>query len=202
MRVYFAVSLCCLMLCGLSLQSIAQSNYDKEMQKGQSELQHGKYKDAEKYFRAAIAEKPDSWLAHAQLGDALFGETNMGCIAEYEKSKELADADKSVQATQKRLVINQLGVIYGMSGKFDESIETYQQAIAQDPDYGPYYYNLACSYSGKNDLDHVISNLQEVAKRKDKWPADESFPDPRKDDSFKNYLGNERFEKALKDMGI
>jgi tetratricopeptide (TPR) repeat protein len=204
MRQAGAAAICLFMVCSaLTLEAAAQQgNYDKELQKGTADLQHHKYRDAEKHFRAAVQAQPDSWQAHAGLADSLFAETSMECIPEYEKAKELADADKSVAPPQKRPIIDQLGVIYGMSGKFDESIETYQQAIAQDPDYPPYYYNLACSYSESGDLDKAIFNLQEAYRRKDKWPAPQSFPDPRKDDSFKNYLGNEQFKKALKDMGF
>jgi tetratricopeptide (TPR) repeat protein len=186
----------------LVLPSFAQhGDYDKEFQKGLDDYQHHKYKDAEKHSRAALQVQPNSWQAHALLADALFGETNLECISEYEKARELADSSQATPA-EKRHINDQLGIIYGMSGKFDQSIATYQKAIAQDPDYPIYYYNMACSYSEKGDLDQAISGLQEAFKRKDKWPSDQSLPDPRKDDSFKKYVGNEKFEAAVKAMGF
>lgn len=203
MRRICAISVfACMIFSMLAVQGFAQQgDSEKELQKGASDYQHQKYKDAEKHFRAAIKANPNSWQAHMQLGDALFAQTKMECIAEYEQAKGLADAAQDVTPEQKRHINDQLGVIYGMSGKFDRSIALYRKAIAHDPDYPPYYYNLACSYSESGNLEQAIVNLQEAYKRKDKWPQYQSFPDPRKDDSFKNWLNEERFVAALKDMG-
>ena len=203
MRRIFAISVfACMIFAMLAMQGFAQQgDSEKELEKGTTDYQHQKYKDAEKHFRAAIKADPNSWQAHMELGDALFAQTKMECIGEYERAKEIADAAQDVTPEQKRHINDQLGVIYGMSGKFDHSIEIYRKAIVQDPDYPPYYYNLACSYSESGNLEQAIVNLQEAYKRKDKWPQYQSFPDPRKDDSFKNWLNDKRFVAALKEMG-
>lgn len=192
MRQKYTISIfACLIIAMAAVQGFAQqSDSEKEMQKGTTDYQHQKYKDAEKHFRAAVHADPNSWQAHMHLGDALFAQTKMECVAEYERAKALADAVQDVTPEQKRPINDQLGVIYGMSGKFDRSIALYREAIAHDLDYPPYYYNLACSYSESGNLEQAIVNLQEAYKRKDKWPQYQSFPDPRKDDSFKNWLND------------
>jgi tetratricopeptide (TPR) repeat protein len=178
-----------------------ESEFDKDLKKGTEELQRQNYKGAEKHLRAAIKVQPASWQAHVSLGDALFGQTKLDCILEYQKAQELA-ASASAKPVDLRHLNDQLGILYGMSGNFQRSIDTYHDAIAKDQDYPLYYYNLACSFAEKGDLDSALANLREAFNRKDKWPDGRSMPDPHKDSSFKNYVGNQNFEKAMKEMGF
>jgi tetratricopeptide (TPR) repeat protein len=192
-----------LLLLNLALLCSAQQNeFDKEFNKGVDDYSHQKYKDAEKHLRAAIKAQPDSWQAHLYLADVLFAGARPECIQEYEKAQQLTEAATGVELAKKRHINDQLGVLYGMGGDLKKSIDTYQKAIAKDPDFPPYYYNLACSYSESGDLDQAIANLREAYKRKDTWPYGRGFPDPRKDSSFKKYIGNEKFEKTMKEIGF
>ncbi|MGE5402116.1 MAG: PsbP-related protein, partial [Ignavibacteriales bacterium] len=65
--------------------------------------------------------------------------------------------------------------------------------------YPMFYYNLACVFAEREKLDDCIDYLAKAIKLKDHILADESFPDPSKDDSFQRFLKEEKFIKLLKD---
>lgn len=178
------------------------SEYDQELRKGIDAAQHGDLKEAEKHYRAAIKAQPDSWEAHSRLADTFFFRARFqDSVPEYEKARELAAAAHLAPADERHLN-DQLAIAYLIGGNSDKAVEVYRSAIAKDPDYPPYYYNLACAFAAKGDLDQALSNLREAYARRDKWPQGQVFPSPRKDASFKRYLGDEKFEKLGKEMGF
>ncbi|HUJ96409.1 MAG TPA: tetratricopeptide repeat protein [Terriglobales bacterium] len=180
-----------------------QSNaYEQELKKGIQAAQQGDVKEAEKHYRAAIKAQPDSWEAHSRLADTFFLRARFqDSIPEYEKAHELAAAGH-LSAEEERHLNDQLAIAYMIASNFDKAIEVYRTVLAKDPDYPPYYYNLACTYAAKGDLDHALSSLREAYARKDKWPQGQMFPNPRKDTSFKRYAGDEKFEKLGREVGF
>ena len=69
-----------------------------------------------------------------------------------------------------------------------------------EPEYPMFYYNLACVYAESDDLDGAIKNLKLAYKYKKNMLPGETFPDPRKDSSFKKYINTEKFEAVLKQI--
>jgi hypothetical protein len=47
--------------------------------------------------------------------------------------------------TVRRVVTDQAGMAYGMSGDVSKARAIFEKAVASDPDYPMYYYNLACA---------------------------------------------------------
>ncbi len=182
---------------------LAQSGeYQQDLTKGNEAFQRGDLKEAEKHFRAAIKAQPDSWEAHSRLADSFFFRAHFSdAVPEYEKARELSGSSQLTPQDLRHLT-DQLGVAYIVAGNFDKAIEVYQSAIAKDPDYPPYYYDLACTFAGKGDLDKALAELREAYARRDKWPQGQTFPSPRKDPSFKRYIGDEKFEKVAKEFGF
>jgi tetratricopeptide (TPR) repeat protein len=190
-------------LVGVTSRSLAQSGeYDQELKKGTEAFQRGDLKEAEKHFRAAIKAQPNSWEGHSRVADTLFFRARFSdAVPEYEKARELAGSGQITPGDLRHLN-DQLGVANIVSGNLDKAIEVYQSAISKDPDYLPYYYNLACTFAAKGDLDQALTALREAYARRDKWPQGQTFPSPRKDASFKRYVGDEKFEKAGKELGF
>lgn len=186
----------------ISLSSGQSNEYDQELKKGIDASQHGDLKEAEKHYRAAIKAQPDQWEAHSRLGDTFFYRARFqDSTPEYERARELAAAAHLAPSDERHLN-DQLAIAYLIGGNSDKAIEVYRSAIAKDSDYPPYYYNLACAFAAKGDLDDALSNLREAYARRDKWPQGQVFPSPRKDASFKRYVGDEKFEKLAKEMGF
>lgn len=99
----------------------------------------------------------------------------------------------SNQVTMTRVLTNQAGMSYGISGELAKSRAIFEAAIAKDPSYPLYYYNLACADAEEGKLADARVHLQEAFARKSNVIAGESMPDPSKDDSFLPYRNNKFF---------
>ena len=95
--------------------------------------------------------------------------------------------------TATRVVTDQAGMSYGMSGDIQKSRTVFEKAIVEDPDYPMYYYNLACADAEEKNLASARSHLQQAFARKANVIPGEAMPDPTKDDSFLPYRDNKDF---------
>jgi len=84
----------------------------------------------------------------------------------------------------------------------DKARSFFEDAIKRDPEYSVYYYNLGCTHAELGNLDAALENLKLGFARKASMSPGETYPSPRADDSFKKYLGDPKFEAALKGMGF
>ncbi len=159
---------------------------------------------AEKYFRELTKSAPDYVMGHIYLGHRLYYQQRFKeAIPEYERAMELAPkAPEPLQPLEERILTDQLGMSYAASGRLDKAKTLFESAVKKDPDFPMYYYNLACTYAEMGDLDQALVNLRLGFDRKGNSLPGESYPDPRTDDSFKRYLGDERFQRAMKEMGV
>jgi len=107
-----------------------------------------------------------------------------------DRLKQSHEAD---QITMKRVVTDQAGMAYGMSGDLQKARAIFENAIREDPQYPLYYYNLACADAENQDLNGAQKHLQEAFDRKANVVAGEKMPDPTTDDSFLPYRGNSAF---------
>ncbi len=114
-----------------------------------------------------------------------------------DKLRESPGADSK---TMKRVVTDQAGMAYGMSGDISKARAIFEKAIADDPDYPMYYYNLACADAEEKKLPAAQRHLQEAFARKANVIPGESLPDPRKDDSFLPYRNDKDFWAFLETL--
>ena len=63
-----------------------------------------------------------------------------------------------------------------------------------------FYYNMACACAESNDLEGTIKNLKKAHAFKNNMIPGEKMPDPRRDSSFRKFMGNQEFLAALKAM--
>lgn len=98
------------------------------------------------------------------------------------------------------VLIDNLGMAYGISGKLDNAEEIFKYGISKDSTYPLFYYSLACTYAEREDMDHCITYLKTAFRFKDNMLAGETFPDPMLDDSFQRFAKNQDFVNAVKEM--
>ena len=121
-------------------------------------------------------------------------------IGPYQKALDLEKEKPTLDKTLWKVLIDNLGMSYGITGSLKKAKETFEYGISKDPDYPLFYYNMACTYGEMDDVDKAIEYLKLAFEKKDKMIAGEKMPDPSTDSSFERFLKNEKFIKALKDI--
>ena len=111
----------------------------------------------------------------------------------YEKALAKLNDDSGSTKTMKRVITDQAGMSYGMSGNVAKARAIFERAVAADPDYPLYYYNLACADAEEKNLAGAKKHLQEAFDRKANAIPGEGMPDPTQDDSFLPYRNNKEF---------
>jgi hypothetical protein len=112
----------------------------------------------------------------------------------------LTASNETDQRTMKRVLTDQAGMAYGMSGDIQKARSIFEKAIAEDPDYPLYYYNLACADAEEKNLAGARKHLQEAFDRKVNVIRGEKLPDPTTDDSFLPYRDNREFWSFLESL--
>ena len=123
----------------------------------------------------------------AGLGSILYESMKdyRSAAAYYESAVRLLPSPTTAQKrTVFRYLNDQLALSLGLSGNLQRSREVNQAAIAVDPDYPLYYYNLACADAEEKNAAEARRHLQQAFARKANTLPGESLPDPTKDDSF------------------
>ena len=93
----------------------------------------------------------------------------------------------------RRYVTDQLGMSLGQSGKIDQARKVFNTAIAADPKYPMYYYNLAAADAEQGDAAGARTHLQQAFDRRTDLIQGESLPDPAEDGSFQKLKSNADF---------
>ncbi|MGA7293616.1 MAG: tetratricopeptide repeat protein [Terriglobales bacterium] len=155
-----------------------EQNYSPQLDSvlfyAQTLYQGGMYKDAAPIFEEALVKIKDN----PKMAAKMFGDTK----------------------TAERVVTDQAGMSYGMSGEIEEARALLEKAIVEDRDYPMYYYNLACADAEEKNLDGARRHLQQAFARKVNVIAGEAMPDPTKDASFLPYRDNTEFWSFLQTL--
>jgi len=93
----------------------------------------------------------------------------------------------------RRVMRDQAGMSYGISGNLTKSRSIFEKGIADDPSYPLNYYNLACADAGEKKLSDARRHLQQAFDRKANVNPGESMPVPTEDESFLPYKDNREF---------
>src|SRR5256885_321761 len=67
-------------------------------------------------------------------------------IGPYQKAVDLEKEKRTLDKNIWRVLVDNLGMAYGITGDLDHAKETFTYGIAKDPDYPMFYYNMACTY--------------------------------------------------------
>ena len=146
-------------------------------------------------------EPPDSRQL-LNIGNALYLQNKYAqAIPPYQKAFELEKAEPQLDRTLWRVLIDNLGMAYGMTGHLKEAKATFQQGIQADPTYPMFHYNLACAFAEMNDLDHAMQSLTTAFRhRKNQNPGEEKMPDPRQETSFQRFMKKDTFRNLVNDL--
>ena len=148
----------------------------------------------------ASAPKPIGGNVAIALTTALrVGSRAAGPVFETALSRLKANHEAD-QTTMKRLLTDQAGMAYGISGDLQKARSIFEKAIAEDPEYPLYYYNLACADAEEKDLVGAQKHLREAFGRKANFIAGEKMPDPTADDSFLPYRHKQAFWSFVEEL--
>jgi len=145
---------------------------------------------------------PPSSRELLDIGNALYRQSNYAqAIPAYQKAFELEKVEPQLDRNLWRVLIDNLGMAYGMTGQLKEARATFEQGIQADPAYPMFHYNLASTFAGMNDLDHAMQSLATAFRyRKKQHPGEKGMPDPRRDSSFQRFMKNKTFRALVKDL--
>jgi tetratricopeptide (TPR) repeat protein len=121
-------------------------------------------------------------------------------IASYQKGLELEKKERQERRLDKtswRVLVDNLGMAYGVTGDLKHAKETFEYGLSEDPRYPMFYYNMACTYAETNDLASTLTYLKKAFEYKANAIPGEGMPDPRKDDSFQRFMKNPEFRKLV-----
>ena len=118
----------------------------------------------------------------------------------YQKAFDREKINRTLSDTIWRVMIDNLGMAYGISGDLKKAKETFEYGLSKDPKYPMFHYNMACTYAEMNDVDNAIKYLQQAFQYNENMIKGEKFPDPWTDDSFQRFMKNDKFVNALKGM--
>jgi hypothetical protein len=106
-----------------------------------------------------------------------------GAATTYQAALKLVDTSDD-PLKWRRVITDQLSMSLGISGNLAQSRAVNEAAIAHDPTYPLYYYNLACADAEQGNASAARVHLQQAFDRRANVLPGESIPDPTKDDSI------------------
>ena len=135
-------------------------------------------------------------------GSALYLKNKFAqAVLPYQKAFDLEKANPELERTLWRMMIDNLGIAYSMTGRLKEARATFEQGIQADPTYPMFHYNLACTFAEMNDLDRTMQSLATAFRhRKNLNPGDKTMADPRQNLSFQRFMKNETFRNFVNDL--
>ena len=159
----------------------------------------------------AVRLLPDESLAEDQThnpkerylaeGSQFYLQRNYAAAAErYQKALDLEKQGRTLNKNLFRVLVDNLGMSYGSTGKLSDARETFEYGITQDPQYPLFYYLLACTYGEMGKMEESLEQLRLAYKYKANVISGESLPDPLKDDSFRKFVRDKKFVDAVHEL--
>jgi tetratricopeptide (TPR) repeat protein len=118
-------------------------------------------------------------------------------IQQYEKVLQQENANPKLNKTTWRVLVDNLGMAYGVTGDLKHAKTTFEYGVSKDPTYPLFYYNLACTYGEMGDLKATTDYLTQAFKYRDNTIPGENMPDPREDSSFQRFMKDKEFKAFL-----
>lgn len=118
-----------------------------------------------------------------------------GAIGPYQAALDLEKKQQHLSKNYWRVLVDNLGMAYGITGDLDRAEETFNYGASKDPNYPMFQYNLACVAGERNDMQTAMQLLQKAFALKANGIPGEGMPDPRQDDSFQRFMTNPQFRK-------
>ena len=140
-------------------------------------------------------------LKYMQQGSVFYLQRDFKkAIPPYQKAVNLEKEKPTLDKTLWRVLVDNLGMAYGISGDLKKAKEIFEYGLSKDPKYPMFHYNMACTYGEMNDPDKAIVYLKQAFEYKENMIKGEQMPDPSTDSSFQRFMNNDKFVKALKEL--
>ncbi len=118
-------------------------------------------------------------------------------IEAYERAREVDSKKSQLDRYAWIIMMDNLGMAYGMTGKLDKAIEIFNTGIGRYPEHPFFYYCLACAYAEKKDIETALIHLEDAYKRRGHTFLGEKPANPMTDDSFKPFWDNEKLKAGV-----
>jgi tetratricopeptide (TPR) repeat protein len=119
--------------------------------------QLGYWQESETLFRHAFNVTKNNFLAHSNLGLALFNQGRIDdAIIQCQEAIRLNPRDADAH--------NNLGIALRTQGRFDEAINQCQEAVRLMPNNADFQNNLGAAWEAKGRLDEAISCYREALR--------------------------------------
>jgi hypothetical protein len=99
-----------------------------------------------------------------------------------------------------RVLVDNLGMAYGVSGDLKTAKATFDYGVSKDSTYPMFHYNLACTFAEMGDRDTTIQELTRAFALKANANPGEPMPNPGTDDSFRRFMKDATFQSVLKEI--
>jgi len=150
---------------------------------------------------AAEDQSQNPKIQYLAEGSQLYLQRDYPAAAErYQKALDLEKQDRTLSKSFFRVLVDNLGMSYGLTGKLSNARDTFEYGITQDSEYPLFYYLLACTYGEMGKMDESLEQLRLAYKYKANVIPGESLPDPLKDDSFRKFVRDKKFVDAVHEM--
>lgn len=148
------------------------------------------------------APEPPNSRELLDIGNALYRQDNYAqAIPAYQKAFDLEKAKPQLDRALWRVLIDNLGTAYKMTGQLSKARALLEQGMQADPTYPMFHYHLAGTFAEMNDFDHAMQSLRTAFRhRKNRNPGDRGMPDPLQDPSFQRFMKNETFRNSVHDL--
>ena len=118
----------------------------------------------------------------------------------YQQALNLEKEKPSLKDDYFKVLVDNLGMSYGLTGHLAEAKDTFEYGISQKPTYPLFYYNLACTYGEMGQRDAALEQLRKAYQYKTNMISGEKFPDPLRDSSFRAFASDRVFVDAIRAM--
>lgn len=139
-----------------------------------------------------------SSLEYFKAGSARFiAHDYQGAIVPYSQALALEQKNRSLEKNYWYVLVDNLGMAYGITGDLEAARKTFEYGIQADPGYPLFYYEMADYYGEKGDAQNAIAYLKKAYERKTNLIPGEHMPDPRTDDSFNGLMNKKEFQDFM-----
>ena len=137
--------------------------------------------------------RPPDFFSKFRYATILYDHQAFGAAAPvYASALTLVDG-VSDSLKWRRVTTDQASMAYGIAGDVKRSREINETAIAHDPSYPLYYYNLACADAEQGNASAARKHLQQAFDRRANSLPGEKMPDPTQDDSIVKLKSDKSF---------
>ncbi|HEY7338488.1 MAG TPA: hypothetical protein VH639_26615 [Bryobacteraceae bacterium] len=114
-------------------------------------------------------------------------------IGPYRRALDLEKQTPKLDKARWRVLIDNLAMAYGITGKLDMADEVLKYGASKDPAYPMFYFVMADNSAERNDFDNTMKFLRLALEFRGNVNAGEKLPDPLTDDSFRRFYQNPEF---------